>query len=630
MRRNTVFPEMSDTDRATNTNTNTIPITYETRAMRESVPYKECAAGQWGKDCSKKCGFMTFCTTCSRLSGRCEEDLSGAKDVRLLASSHPVLGQQLSSSPVISTFFSPAAASPLFDGCTSSSEDFFFHCFDCSSSIAVDLPIMTFGHPSFSAPAADLPQPQAQRYYGRQFRDPENVLLGDGRSHTYFLPDGRVKNTKGTGKTSFSRPGGDGRASFKLLCLEYLALIALHGLRIVSTKPTALLLSSCEFDSVVREQYYDGNYELFGAGVLMREAPFPSSPFLRLGTVSSASDASLLAPVLFPDACGALLDAATLAKCFVENVVARNAATAARWQSAGFVHGSLNSDNIGLLGETIDCTMSSFISRYDLDYTPNFLDDGEARLYSFGAQVKTLTWRLESMALDASVTGFDVVGEFNRVYIPELHRLFDEKLGLSSALTAREGYYESAQQDYMSPAYGLLNWIEKSSANYHAAMYLIPEALSLSDGRDTPTGFVEESAEIAVFVSHLSRSCFADPAYDEMLRHWLASVYLPIACHMSADEKARALLNSRGKATPAFVFKPETINEVCHNVEFAGNDARGQFEEIVQVLASPFQHDAKGVNGSDFTNKLSVLLAAPKIVEVSEGDNFLIWSCGAQ
>ena len=579
--------------------------------MREPVPYRECVLGRWGKDCSKQCDV--FCSRCHRFSGLCESDEQAQEEAL----------RSRSSSPLLDAFFVPAAPSPLFKGCPP--DGFFFHCYDCDE--ATDLPIMAFGHSFFPSElsAQMIPQPLAQRYFGRQFLEPENVLLGDGRSLSYFFSDGRVKNTKGTGKTIFSRAGGDGRATFASLCYEYLILIAISSLGILATKPTALLMSTCPFDSVVRDVLYDGSYQLFASGVLMREAPLASSPFLRLGTVSSASDASLLAPILFPDVCGVPHlssegTAASRARCLVKNVIERNAVAAARWQAAGFVHGTLNSDNIGLLGEVIDTTLSSFVSRYDLNFSPNFLDDGESKIYSLGEQARTLTWRLESLALDASVSGLDVADEFNKIYIPELHRLFDEKLGLASTSATLEGLYSSLE-DYHHPMYGFLKWIEKSGADYQAAMYLIPGALFLPHG--------ENEQEVRRFASHVSTSCFADPSHESLLSLWIQGVYLSF----TENEKMRARTESSSGANPAIVFRQKVATDVCYNLEFAGseedrNDAKETFGRMVGLLSSPFQEVAEeGGRGNGIVEHLRVM-AARKGGEV-HGDH-MIRSCGGQ
>ena len=232
----------------------------------------------------------------------------------------------------------------------------------------------------------------------------------------------------------FTRSGGDGRAAFSSLCYEYLMMVALQGLAIMATLPVALLMSSsCPSDHVVRDQYYTNDYTLFHGGVLMREPFSLSSPLLRLGTITSIADAALVAPIIFPSACGGKdVDNSTLAFCLVTNVVDSTAIAAASWQSVGFVHSALNSDNISLMGEAIDLNVASFLSTYDLSYSSSFLDstaNNEEKMYSFGKQPSVLILRLEKFAKDLSVD-INVADQFGPTFIRSFHNLMNVRLGL--------------------------------------------------------------------------------------------------------------------------------------------------------------------------------------------------------
>ncbi len=141
----------------------------------------------------------------------------------------------------------------------------------------------------------------------------------------------------------------------------------------------------------------------------------------------------------------------------------------------------------------------------------------------------------------------------------------------------------------------------------------------------------------------MSKTCFADPEYDELLLKWLTGVYFLIASDMKEDEKLRALSIARETANPAYVFKPEVVNEVCRRVEFADaagenrTDAKESFELLVKLLAKPFLTKSASREGIEeeegrynqlVDEKLSVLAAATTRGERNEAH--LVWSCGAQ
>ena len=81
----------------------------------------------------------------------------------------------------------------------------------------------------------------------------------------------------------------------------------------------------------------------------------------------------------------------------LQEVTSRTAKLAAKWQAVGFVHGVLNTDNMSILGETIDYGPFGFLERFDPDYTPNTTDLYNKR-YSFRNQPQIVQWNLTALA----------------------------------------------------------------------------------------------------------------------------------------------------------------------------------------------------------------------------------------
>ncbi|WP_429023555.1 protein adenylyltransferase SelO [Aeromonas allosaccharophila] len=230
-------------------------------------------------------------------------------------------------------------------------------------------------------------QPVAQVYAGHQFGG-YSPRLGDGRAlllGEQLAPDGSRwdLHLKGAGKTPFSR-FGDGRAVLRSSIREYLASEALHALGIPTTRALVLLGSS---EPVYREQVETG-------ATVLRTAP----SHLRFGHIEYfawSGQGEKIPPLIdyllhhhFPT-----LESG--AELFAE-VVRRTARLIAKWQAAGFCHGVMNTDNMSLLGLTLDYGPYGFIDAYVPDFVCNHSDP--AGRYALDQQPAVGYWNLQKLA----------------------------------------------------------------------------------------------------------------------------------------------------------------------------------------------------------------------------------------
>lgn len=230
-------------------------------------------------------------------------------------------------------------------------------------------------------------QPVAQVYAGHQFGG-YSPRLGDGRAlllGEQQAPDGQRwdLHLKGAGKTPFSR-FGDGRAVLRSSIREYLASEALHALGIPTTRALVLVGSQ---EPVYREQVETG-------ATVLRTAP----SHLRFGHIEyfAWSGQGEKIPHLidyllrhhFPE-----LESG--AELFAE-VVRRTARLIAKWQAAGFCHGVMNTDNMSLLGLTLDYGPYGFIDAYVPDFVCNHSDP--AGRYALDQQPAVGYWNLQKLA----------------------------------------------------------------------------------------------------------------------------------------------------------------------------------------------------------------------------------------
>ncbi|MBP6384121.1 MAG: YdiU family protein, partial [Aeromonas sp.] len=230
-------------------------------------------------------------------------------------------------------------------------------------------------------------QPVAQVYAGHQFGG-YSPRLGDGRAlllGEQLAPDGQRwdLHLKGAGKTPFSR-FGDGRAVLRSSIREYLASEALHALGIPTTRALVLVGSD---EPVYREQVESGATVLRTAPSHLRFGHFEYFAWSGQGEKIPALINYLLRHH-FPE-----LESG--AELFAE-VVRRTARLIAKWQAAGFCHGVMNTDNMSLLGLTLDYGPYGFIDAYVPDFVCNHSDPGGR--YALDQQPAVGYWNLQKLA----------------------------------------------------------------------------------------------------------------------------------------------------------------------------------------------------------------------------------------
>ena len=247
-------------------------------------------------------------------------------------------------------------------------------------------------------------QSYAQCYGGHQFGQWAGQL-GDGRAINLgeLVTEKLGLQTlqlKGAGKTPYSRHA-DGRAVLRSSIREFLCSEAMFHLGIPTTRALSLSLTG---EQVLRDKMYDGNAALEKCAVVCRV----SSSFLRFGSLqlpASRGDETLLLQLVqhsirtdFPHllAVDANFNAAIYLSWFKE-IGDRSCDMIVHWMRVGFVHGVMNTDNMSIIGETIDYGPYGWIDDFDLNWTPNTTDEHEKR-YCFGNQAQIAQWNIFQLA----------------------------------------------------------------------------------------------------------------------------------------------------------------------------------------------------------------------------------------
>lgn len=269
-------------------------------------------------------------------------------------------------------------------------------------------------------------RPFAMCYSGHQFGY-YVPRLGDGRAINLGTINGWNLQLKGSGQTLYSRQG-DGRAVLRSSIREYLMSAAMHGLGIPTSRALAIISSD---EKVARESWERG-------AIVLRLAP----SWIRFGSFeyffhTNAHDKlEKLADFLLKESFPHLQDSEDVyAKMFGE-IVKRTAHMIAHWQSVGFNHGVMNTDNMSAIGITIDYGPFAFMDTFESGYICNHTDN-EGR-YSFDNQPRIGYWNLSQLgrALSPLITQEKMEKELEKYgdyFTTKLMELLRAKLGLESA-----------------------------------------------------------------------------------------------------------------------------------------------------------------------------------------------------
>ena len=303
-------------------------------------------------------------------------------------------------------------------------------------------------------------EPYAACYGGHQFGNWAGQL-GDGRAITL----GEVRSEaggrwelqlKGAGPTPYSRTA-DGRAVLRSSVREFLCSEAMFHLGVPTTRALCLVATG---EPVLRDMFYDGNAKHEPGAVVCRMAP----SFLRFGNFeifASRGDVPTLEALArytlthhFPELGSPSPE--NYAAWFKE-VCRRTALMVAHWMRVGFVHGVMNTDNMSILGLTIDYGPYGWLDDFNPGWTPN-TTDRSGRRYRYGRQPRIALWNLVRLAESIAPLGIAVealeagLDEYTEVLERSLFQFLQQKLGLRDP---RDGEAAVVEGNRSEPPFGV-------------------------------------------------------------------------------------------------------------------------------------------------------------------------------
>ncbi len=410
--------------------------------------------------------------------------------------------------------------------------------------------------------------PYATCYGGHQFGNWAGQL-GDGRA----INLGEIINhrqerwalqLKGAGPTPYARTA-DGLAVLRSSVREFLCSEAMFHLGVPTTRALSLIATG---EPVERDMFYDGHPREEPGAVVCRVAP----SFTRFGSFeifASRGEIHILKQLMdytvrtdFPHLGE---PSPTVYIQWFEEVCRRTADLIIAWMRVGFVHGVMNTDNMSILGLTLDYGPYGWLDNYDPDWTPN-TTDAAGRRYRFGNQPQIAHWNLAQLA--------------NAIY-----PLIQNAKPLQQAVDFFAEHYQREWKTMMARKLGLTAFEPQTDE------VLIGELLSILPSIETDmTIFYRRLAEldISVEAADVSVDTLMAPLkeayyipgqvtgeYKALIGNWLRGYIARVQKDNASSETRRLQMNA---VNPKYVLRNYMAQEAIDKAE------AGDFSRIVELL----------------------------------------------
>jgi uncharacterized protein YdiU (UPF0061 family) len=319
-------------------------------------------------------------------------------------------------------------------------------------------------------------------------------------------------------------------------------------------------------EKVYRDMFYDGNPAYENGAIVCRVAP----SFLRFGNYQIFTSYNDLAnlqslvdftiKIFFPEL-GKPSKVVYLT--WLKSVAEKTMDMVIHWQRVGFVHGVMNTDNMSVLGLTIDYGPYGWLENYDPKWTPN-TTDGHGKRYAFGNQPNVAMWNILQL--------------FNAIY-----PLIDDKEGMQKIVDDLTNYFTNQYQKMLVQKLGF-NDCNQEGLN------LVKEVIELIQNDNVDyiiffrnLGEIKFNEEINKVPLAIRESFYESDKIDEKpYLEWLKTYYTYCKDHnVGEDERIRIIK----KTNPKYVLRNYMAYEIIKKVE---EDDMTLFNEIEEMLKRPY------------------------------------------
>jgi len=393
----------------------------------------------------------------------------------------------------------------------------------------------------------DGSEPLSAIYAGHQFGVwvPQ---LGDGRAillGEILNPQGKRFDIqlKGAGLTPYSRMG-DGRAVLRSTIREFLCSEGMHALGIPTTRALAITGSKAP---VYREK-------IETAAVLTRVA----ESHVRFGTFelfasrNQTEEVRILTDYVINDHFPELKDEDDRYLLFFREVISRTAKLLAKWQAVGWSHGVMNTDNMSIIGLTLDYGPFGFLDEFDPAFICNHSD--HSGRYAYHQQPAIGLWNLSVLgqallSLIKREEAIAALDTYENIFITEYFRLMREKIGLFMQF--------DEDTELISD---LLLMMQQSAVDYTQFFRRFSE-FSVEPGAD----------------NWKVKGMFVDPA---AFATWAMRYIDRVNCEPDADRSNRMF-----SVNPKYILRNHIVQRA---IEMAENDDFSEVEKLLEILSQPY------------------------------------------
>ncbi|MFK7921471.1 MAG: YdiU family protein [Bacteroidia bacterium] len=421
------------------------------------------------------------------------------------------------------------------------------------------------------AKVLDGTQPYAMCYGGHQFGSWAGQL-GDGRAINLaeVIHDDKrwALQLKGAGETPYSR-SADGLAVLRSSIREHLCSEAMHHLGVPTTRSLSILLTG---DNVLRDVMYDGNPAFEKGAVVCRVAP----SFIRFGNFqifASRRDLKTLQELtdytirhFFPTIKEGNKESYIQ---FFKEVAKRTLDMVIHWQRVGFVHGVMNTDNLSILGLTIDYGPYGWLEGYDHNWTPNTTDKDFQR-YRFGQQAGIALWNLAQLGntlyplVEEAEPLEEILEDYKIAFAEKYLAMMRSKLGLQQK--------EQEDEELIAELENVLQITETDMTLFFRNLAHINKDYTLID----KPNFLDPIKDAFYQKDALS------PEISEGWRKWIEKYVKRLQLESNSNEKRQEQMN---KVNPKYVLRNYMAQMA---IDKANEGDFALVNELYQMLKRPY------------------------------------------
>ena len=393
--------------------------------------------------------------------------------------------------------------------------------------------------------------PYSMVYAGHQFGYFVSQL-GDGRVINIGAVNGWHLQTKGSGLTKYSRRG-DGRAVLRSSIREYIMGEAMHALDIPTTRALAIIDS---------DTFAHREWEQESCSIVMRMSP----SWVRIGTFeffantdNSKENLTQLADYVIKNTYPHLENEDNKYEKMFYALVDNSAELLAKWQTYGFMHGVMNTDNFSMAGLTIDYGPFAFMDYFDKKCICNHTDS-EGR-YSYNNQPYVARWNLMVLAQALSeIANLEKMQDYLHAFLPQHENVYLQMINKRIGLDPK-----NSGNNNLDLIVELIGALQSAQIDYNVFFYRLTNLESFDD--------ISSITDIAVF--------------RQSIEDWLESYKKVCEKDNSTFEQRRELMK---KVNPKYIIKNYMLQEA---IELAHEGDYSLVNDLLNIAQNPFdEHKA--------------------------------------